>query len=115
MFEKPTIADLRAAATSLGMKPNDEYLRAVEQIIAPLAGAYAALDAVPDELPAVKYPREPPPTGRRLPKIRHGAWYYKTAIKGKKRGKLAGRRVALKDNVCLAGVPMMIGAANLEG
>src|SRR6202035_108541 len=30
-------------------------------------------------------------------------------------GRLAGRRVALKDNICLAGVPMMIGADILEG
>ena len=78
MFEKPTIADLRAAATSLGLQPSDEYLRAVEQIIGPLAGAYAALDATPDELPAVKYPR----AGAYRPKPAenpHGAWYYKTA------------------------------------
>ena len=39
----------------------------------------------------------------------------KTSIKGKPGGKLAGRRVALKDNVCLAGVPMMVGAGFLEG
>ena len=39
----------------------------------------------------------------------------KTAIKGKASGKLAGRRVALKDNICLAGVPMMVGAAFLDG
>ena len=39
----------------------------------------------------------------------------KTAIKGKPGGKLAGRRVALKDNVCLAGVPMMVGAGFLDG
>ena len=44
-----------------------------------------------------------------------GAWYVKTSIKGKPGGKLAGRRVALKDNVCLAGVPMMVGAAFLDG
>jgi amidase len=39
----------------------------------------------------------------------------KTSIKGRPGGKLAGRRVVLKDNVCLAGVPMMIGANLLEG
>ena len=39
----------------------------------------------------------------------------KTSIKGRPGGKLAGRRIALKDNVCLAGVPMMIGADILEG
>src|SRR6185437_5848392 len=42
-------------------------------------------------------------------------WTIKTAIKGAASGPLAGRRVALKDNVCLAGVPMMIGAGFLEG
>ena len=67
MFEKPGIADLRHAAQQLGMNPSDDYLRAVEEIIGPLAQAYAALDAMPDELPAVKYPRGTgaPPARRR--------------------------------------------------
>ncbi|MCC6779024.1 MAG: amidase [Hyphomicrobiales bacterium] len=114
MFEKPGIADLRQAAHALGMRPSDDYLTAVEQIIAPLADAYATLDKTPDELPPVRYPRGPVhwPTAQENP---HGAWYVKTSIKGTPGGKLAGRRVALKDNVCLAGVPMMIGAQVLEG
>ena len=69
---------------------------------------------MPDEKPAVKYPRDggwrPSADENQL-----GAWYVKTSIKGKAAGKLAGRRVALKDNICLAGVPMMVGAAFLEG
>src|SRR5215467_8330942 len=114
MFQKPTVADLRQAAQKLGMNPSDTYLNAVEQIITPLANAYATLDATPDELPAVKYPRGQfyRPSAEENP---HGAWYVKTSIKGKPGGKLAGRRVALKDNICLAGVPMMIGADLLEG
>jgi amidase len=114
MFQKPSVADLRQAAQKLGMNPSDEYLLAVEHIIAPLANAYATLDETPDELPAVKYPRGPVhrPQGGENP---HGAWYMKTSIKGRPGGKLAGRRVVLKDNVCLAGVPMMIGANLLEG
>ena len=114
MFEKPGIADLRKAAQQLGMNPSNDYLRAVEEIIGPLARAYAALDAMPDELPAVKYPRGPVhvPLGDQN---KYGAWYVKTSIKGKPGGKLAGRRIALKDNVCLAGVPMMIGADVFEG
>jgi amidase len=114
MFQKPSVADLRRAAQQLGMNPSDDYLRAVGEIITPLVSAYAALDAEPDELPSVKYPRGPAhrPQGA---ENRYGAWYVKTAIKGKPGGKLAGRRIALKDNVCLAGVPMMIGADILEG
>jgi hypothetical protein len=114
MFQKPTVADLRQAAQKLGMNPSDNYLNAVEQIITPLANAYATLDTTPDELPAVKYPRGQfyrPSAEENL----HGAWYVKTSIKGKPGGKLSGRRVALKDNVCLAGVPMMVGAQLLEG
>jgi len=44
-----------------------------------------------------------------------GAWYVKTEVPGARSGKLAGKRVALKDNICLAGVPMMNGASTLEG
>ncbi len=114
MFEKPSVADLRHAAEQLGMNPSMFYLNSVQDIVAPIVAAYAALDAIPDEKPAVKYPRERGhrPTEAENP---HGAWYWKTAIKGAPQGKLAGKRVALKDNVCLAGVPMMIGAGFLEG
>ena len=113
-FEKPSVADLRHAADQLGMNPSMMYLNAVQDIVAPLCAAYASLDAFPDEKPAVKYPRD---GGRRpMPEEnKFGAWYVKTSIKGRPGGKLAGRRVALKDNVCLAGVPMTVGAGFLDG
>jgi amidase len=114
MFQKPSVADLRRAAEQLGMDPSDDYLLAVEQIVTPLANAYAALDATPDELPPVNF-RRGPAHRPRGDENRYGAWYVKTSIKGNPAGKLAGRRIALKDNVCLAGVPMMIGADILEG
>src|SRR6202166_4800578 len=109
MFEKPGIAELRQAAQQLGINPSDDYLRAVEEIVGPLSRAYAVLDAMPDELPAVKYPRGPQyrPTGD---ENKHGAWTVKTSITGRPNGPLAGHRIALKDNVCLGGVPMTLGA-----
>ena len=69
---------------------------------------------MPDELPVVKYPRTP---GYRVTAAEnpYNAWYYKTTVKGAPVGKLAGKTVALKDNVMLAGVPMMNGASTLEG
>jgi hypothetical protein len=44
MFQKPSIAELREAAHALGMHPSEDYLLAVDEIVAPLAKAYAALD-----------------------------------------------------------------------
>src|SRR5207302_443897 len=42
-------------------------------------------------------------------------WYYKSRIEGAPQGKLKGKRVVIKDNVMVAGVPMMNGASTLEG
>src|SRR5262249_25149589 len=65
-------------------------------------------------VPEVKYPRTPGyrPEGAENP---HNAWYVKTTVKGAPGGKLTGKTVVLKDNICLAGVPMMNGASTLEG
>ena len=45
----------------------------------------------------------------------HNAWYWKTSIVGASSGPLNGKRVAIKDNICVAGVPMMNGCRILEG
>ncbi|AFA71766.1 amidase AmdA [Gordonia polyisoprenivorans VH2] len=46
-----------------------------------------------------------------------GAWYVTTSVTADAPSdtRLAGRRVAIKDNVALAGVPMMNGSRTLEG
>jgi amidase len=44
-----------------------------------------------------------------------GAWYVTTEISTAADGPLAGRRVAVKDNIAVAGVPMMNGSATVEG
>jgi amidase len=46
---------------------------------------------------------------------RLGAWYVTTSITGSPDGPLAGRSVAIKDNVAVAGVPMMNGSRTVEG
>ncbi|WP_242628349.1 amidase family protein, partial [Klebsiella quasipneumoniae] len=76
--------------------------------------AYDLIDALPDEIPAARYPRAAAyrPDGEENPLH---AWYYKSEVQGAATGKLAGRTVALKDNVALAGVPMMNGASTLDG
>jgi amidase len=110
----PTLAQLGEVAAELGFTIGEADLAAHREALLPAIGAYNLVDRLPDELPPVKYPRLP---GRRpLPEEnRHGAWYVRTEVAGAPSGKLAGKRVALKDNICLAGVPMMNGASTLEG
>ncbi|AIJ24701.1 MULTISPECIES: amidase [Amycolatopsis methanolica group] len=43
------------------------------------------------------------------------AWYVTTSISESTEGPLAGRTVAVKDNVAVAGVPMMNGSRTVEG
>src|SRR4249920_3066007 len=111
---RPTLDQLRGVAEDLGMHMSDTELKSYDALMQANYLAYDAVDAMPDYVPAVKYPRTPGyrPEGE---ENKYNAWYYKSEIKGAPGGKLAGKHVALKDNVCLAGVPMMNGASTLEG
>ena len=113
-FEAPSLSDLREVARQLGLPLNDTDLGEFREIMADACAAYEAVDAMPDYLPEVAYPREPGyrPEGE---ENQYGAWYVKTSVKGAAEGPLAGRTVVLKDNICLAGVPMAGGTSVLEG
>ncbi|XP_035676960.1 amidase-like isoform X2 [Branchiostoma floridae] len=76
--------------------------------------SYQRVDQLVQPLPPVKWPRTP--GWRPQPKENpHNAWYWRTEITGAPSGKLHGKTVAIKDNVAVAGVPMMNGSRVLEG
>src|SRR6266478_5286030 len=110
----PTLEQLGEVADELGFAFSKGDLAAHHDALMPAFEAYNELDRLPDELPPIAYPRRP---GRRPAPEENplGAWYIKTEVPGAASGKLAGKTVALKDNICLAGVPMMNGASTLEG
>ena len=110
----PTPAQLEDVATKVGLSLSKADVDSFLALLKPLIDNYQVVDQMPDELPVVKYPRTPGyrPEGA---ENKYNAWYYKSEVKGAPNGKLKGKRVALKDNVCLAGVPMMNGASTLEG
>jgi len=110
----PTPEQLRGIAQEMGLDLSDDDVQSFIALMQPSIEGYNVVDAMPDELPRVKYPRTPGyrPEGDENP---YNAWYVKTSIKGASRGKLRGKTIALKDNVMLAGVPMMNGASTLEG
>ena len=112
--QRPTHAQLKDIVAELGMHMSDARIQEFLDVMQGTLAAYDVVDALPDYLPPVLYPRtaghRPSPEQNPL-----NAWYVKTEIRGAPRGPLHGRTVALKDNVCLAGVPMMNGASTLKG
>lgn len=113
-IRRPTLSQMRDMAVRFGMNLSDEDLEEYREIMEPYIQAYDRLDATPDNLPPVNYPRSPgyfPDATENL----LNAWYVKTEVKGAVDGPLRGKKIALKDTVCLAGVPMMNGSSIMEG
>jgi amidase len=110
----PTPRQLTEVATEIGLDLTPEDVASFIGLITPSIAAYNLVDAMPDNLPQVRYPRTPGyrPSGEENAR---NAWYVKTTVPGAAEGKLAGRSIVLKDNIMLAGVPMMNGAATMEG
>jgi amidase len=111
---RPDRADVASLAGSYGMRLDDAALDTYALLV---AGSFDAYDAV-EQLYAQSAPQ--PPTDRPASRPDDadnplGAWYVRTDIRGAGSGPLAGRTAAIKDNVAVAGVPMMNGSHTLEG
>ena len=113
-FELPSADTIKEIGAELGFPMEKRDVDELLTFMAPFVDAYNVVEELPDNLPKVKYPRGDwyRPAGD---ENKYQAWYVKVAIKGAEGGKLAGKKVAVKDTVCLAGVPMMNGASVLEG
>lgn len=114
MPEKPTLDQLRSIAESYSMHMSDADLASFLGLMGGTLESYRRIDQLTEPALPVKYPRSggyrPQPEENPL-----NAWYQKCSIKGAPDGPLAGKRIAIKDNVCVAGVPMMNGSSVLEG
>ncbi|RPH58505.1 MAG: amidase, partial [Burkholderiales bacterium] len=112
--KRPTLDQMREIVSSLHMSMSDHEITEYLDVMEGTLQAYDRLTQIPDNLPAVRYPRTP---GYRPGPAENplNAWAVKSEVRGANHGPLAGKRIVLKDNVCLAGVPMMNGASTLEG
>jgi amidase len=112
--KRPTHDQMKEIVTSLHMSMSDREIAEYMEVMEGTMQAYDRLQQLPDNLPPVRYPRTP---GYRPGAAENplNAWAVKTEVRGAPYGPLAGKRVVLKDNICLAGVPMMNGASTLEG
>ena len=108
-------SDLSAAAASLGLK-NFDAARLAEfaPIASGLLGAYGYVEQAPDYLPdtPTSARSHSVPTAKDNP---YNAWFVRTSLRTRDSGALAGKRVAIKDSVMIAGLPMINGSRDLKG
>lgn len=114
MVKNPTMEELTQISHTLQLGLSSDDITAFRPFIQSFIDSYNQLDRMVEPKPIVKYPRtpgfRPSPTENSL-----GAWYWKSEIVGADQGVLKGKRLAVKDNIAVAGVPLMNGTNILEG
>lgn len=110
----PQTSQIKEIGDQLGIDLDDADLLSFQELFKQFLSSYKTIDQMPDYLPIVKYARTPGYKPR-AEENKFNAWYIKTEVKSTSTGKLKGRSVVLKDNIMLAGVPMMNGSSTLEG
>ncbi|HEY2635784.1 MAG TPA: amidase [Solirubrobacteraceae bacterium] len=111
--QPPSSQELVRIAETFGMRLEGAELEQLTELAAGAVAAYARLDEL--EPPSRAVGRSA--TGHRPEGEENvaNAWTWRCSIREAEAGPLAGVRVAVKDNVCLAGVPMLNGSPIMEG
>ena len=111
---RPTLDQMHDIVSSLHLSMSEGEVAEYLDVLEGTFQAYDRVNELPDYLPPVHYPRTPGyrPSANENPL---NAWAVKAEVHGAAHGPLSGKRIVLKDNICLAGVPMMNGASTLEG
>ena len=112
--EAASVEDLLHIAADLGVPLSLHEAHEYQVVATATSKIFAKLDMMPERKLPVKYPRAPGwrPSAEENPL---NGWYWRCDIKGSGTGILKGEKVAVKDVVCVAGVPMMNGSRMLEG
>lgn len=113
-IRRPKLDEMRDVARALSMAIADADLGEFITAMGPNLDAYDLVDDAAEDFTLPRYPRSAGyrPTAAEDPL---NAWSVKSTITGASHGKLAGRTVVIKDNIAVAGMPMMNGASVLEG
>jgi amidase len=112
--EKPSIRQLQKAAETYQLELTSEELACYQGLSQGVLAAFSRLDQLTEGRLPLNYHRDnghrPSPSENPF-----NAWYWKCSIKGAPSGKLKGKRVVVKDNICVARIPMMNGSDVLKG
>jgi amidase len=114
-LRRPSLERLRRVAVTQGLEPSDEELAFLAELGDGVLASCERLDQLEGARLPVAYPRaggvrRPEPDANPF-----NAWAWRYRVEGEPEGVLAGLRVALKDVVPVAGVPMTAGSPLLRG
>jgi amidase len=112
-FRLPNHDELRALASEFGASLDNDAADAMLSYFAPFREGYQYLETVAAGLPPIRYPKR----RFRMPdrgENQLGAWSTITELAGADQGPLRGKRVAVKDCIFVAGVPMKFGTDILD-
>jgi amidase len=111
---RPSPADIDAAARHFGFHLDADAQRDYLAVVGYSLKSYDVVDELYDEFARPQAPerayRFPEPGDNPL-----GAWYVTAEIASGAQGPLSGRVLAIKDNIAVAGIPMMNGSRAVEG
>jgi len=110
---EPSDAELRRLAQDLGFELSEATFASMAERVRGTVGALGLLAALDPATPPTRHPRLAggPPGGEDNP---YNAWSWRCEVDGAADGPLRGVTVAVKESVCVAGVPMSNGSAVLE-
>lgn len=114
MLKTPTRDQIGKIIEGLGLSTPNESISLYRDLVEATVAGHAVLDGFPDDeiQPGAADRKWTRPEPAQNP---FNAWYVTTDISGAERGLLQDRTVAIKDNVFVAGVPLMNGSNILDG
>jgi amidase len=113
-IRRPSRQELLLLAYEHHFTLTDQELEAILTIIDESLNSYDIIDQWKEPKLPVNYPRDP----GYMPSIEEntlGGWAWCCSIKGAEKGRLSGKRIAVKDNIAVAGIPLLNGSAVMKG
>ncbi|WP_127782989.1 amidase [Rhodococcus sp. X156] len=113
--QPPSRADVLRLAAVHGLPVSEDNVDAYQELVGAGLAGYQGLDELVEETVPVRWPRAD--LGRR-PAVEDnpfGGWAWRCSVPGAPSGPLQGMRVGVKDNIAVAGVPLLNGSQMMEG
>ena len=115
IFRLPTAEDLRRLALANHFELSEQELADFQALMPGMFSTYEHLEQMPLPEEPLKYRDRDPGYRPSRQEDPFNAIVRRCTLRGASSGKLAGKRFGLKNNICVAGMPMSCGSLVLDG